>query len=305
MVPWFADEALVATLPLRYRIYARYSRLLGSARTRRVPGGSLMLRLIRGMSRIAGLDTVMAMQATPDVTLVVDFSDDRILEVMYEIRRENPEYNVMTALLTSGDTFIDVGANYGTFSVIASRIVGDRGSVIAIEPQPRLAGFIGDSARASGIHNLQVMRSGAGAEAGSARLLVPEHDTGRGGMISGFSGRGDHAQLEVSVIRLDDLLPRISATSGVFIKIDVEGSELAVLAGAEELIATRRPALLIELNPWSARAAGSSVDEVVARLQSLGYAEFSLARDFPSRIDAAGIPRGRQENLVARFADSG
>ena len=303
MKAWHSDDALVAKLPLRYRMYAGYSRLLGSPRSRSVPGGSALLRLIRGMSRLLRLDTVTEIQATPDDRHVVDFSDDRILEVMYEIRRENPEYVVMTALLSPGDTFIDVGANYGTFAMIASRIVGDRGAVIAIEPQPRLAGFIADSARASGIHNLQVLRSGAGAEPGTASLLVPDHDTGRAGMMTAFSGRGAHAEMEVNVIRLDDLLPRIAAPSGVFIKIDVEGSELAVLAGAEELIATRRPALMIELNPWSARAAGSSVDEVVARLQSLGYSEFRLATNFSSVIEAAEIPRDRQENLVARFAE--
>lgn len=302
MVPWHSDARLLASLPLRYRAYAAYSRLLSSHENRRVAGGSALLRLLRGISSMFGLDPVIPIRATADDTLVVDFSDDRILEVLYEIRRENAEYRVMTALLKPGDAFIDVGANYGTFSIIASRIVGDEGRVIAIEPQAELASCIRESLRLSGIANVEVIESGAGREPGTVTLLVPTNDTGRAGTKSGFSATGPHSRIEVPIVRIDDLLPRLRERPGILMKLDVEGSELDVLSGAEQLITLHRPVILIELNPWSARAAGSSVDDLIERLQSLGFEDFSLARDFPLRLRADQIPRDRQENLVARVA---
>lgn len=296
--PWHSDHRLVENLPLRYRAYAAYSRAFGSAGSRRVPGGSALLRLLRR----AGGESVVKIRATDDDTILADFSDDRILEVLHEIRRENPEFAVLSALLGEGSTFIDVGANYGTFSIIASRIAGASGHVLAIEPQPRLAAFIGESARESGIDNIDVIEAAAGAANGRATLLVPAGDTGRAGLMARFSGRGRHATVDVKVIPLDDIEPRITPLSRVVIKIDVEGSEMNVLEGARTLIANTQPTLIIELNPWSADASGNTVDDLLAALEELGYAWFSLARDFPRSLRHSEIPRSTQENLIAAFS---
>ncbi len=295
--PWHSDRRLVENLPLRYRAYAAYSRALASAGSRRVPGGSALLRMLRR----AGGESVVKIRATDDDTILADFSDDRILDVLHEIRRENPEFAVLTALLGEGSTFIDVGANYGTFSIIASRIAGASGRVVAIEPQPRLAGFIAESARESGIGNIEVIEAAVGSANGRATLLVPAGDTGRAGLMARFSGRGKHTALDVKVIPLDDLEPRIKPLSRVVIKIDVEGSEMNVLEGARKLIASTQPTLLIELNPWSADASGNTVDDLLAALGDLGYSWFSLARDFPRSLRHSEIPRSTQENLVAAF----
>lgn len=294
---WHSDRRLVENLPLRYRAYAAYSRAFASAGSRRVPGGSALLRLLRR----TGGESVVKIRANDDDTLLADFSDDRILEVLHEIRRENPEFAVLSALLNEGSTFIDVGANYGTFSVIASRLAGASGRVIAIEPQPRLAGFIAESARESGIDNIEVIEAAAGAAHGRATLLVPAGDTGRAGLMARFSGRGRHDAVDVKVIPLDDLEPKVTPLSRVVMKIDVEGSEMNVLEGGRKLIASTQPTLIIELNPWSADASGNTVDDLLVALEDLGYSWFSLARDFPRSLRHREIPRSTQENLVAAF----
>jgi hypothetical protein len=86
----------------------------------------------------------------------------------------------------------------------------------------------------------------------------------------------------------------------VMVKIDVEGSEMDVIDGAPRTIAELRPAMMIELNPWSAAAAGRSTSEIIDRLVSFGYGSFSTADAFPQTFDASHLPTDRQINLIAR-----
>ncbi len=296
---WYCDRDLVRELPFRYRIYALYSRLVGSRSSRRVVGGSFLLRAIRSLSRVFNLSTVVPIRGIDGLTVLADFADDRVLEVVHEIRGENAEYHVMRELLKEGDTFIDVGANFGSFSLLASRLVGVSGVVLAIEPQPRLARLIRESASRSRASNVTVHEIAAGASTETVTLLVPADDSGRAGIFPAFSGSGTHESAPVSVATLDEIAGGLVPLARTVIKIDVEGSEFAVLDGARLIIAARRPVILIELNPWSAKAAGKSTGELVELLHQLGYRSFSTTTSFPTLLDRSSIPLTGQHNLVA------
>ena len=170
----------------------------------------------------------------------------------------------MAALLKKGATFIDVGANFGTFSLLASRLVGPSGKVMAIEPQARLASMIEESLRQSDVSNCEIDAVACGSVVGEQNLLVPRNDSGRAGFLAGFSGRTAHDSYPVPLTTLDRLLANSPASDSTMIKIDVEGSEMDVLDGGERFIRERMPAIMIELNPWSAAAAargqGAGVD---------------------------------------------
>lgn len=296
---WYRDRRLVGGLPWRYRAYASYSRIFGREGSRRVPGGSFLLRALRTMSSAIGMSSAVSVHGYDGLVVVTDFSDERILEVIHEIRGENPEFHVMRALLSSGDTFIDVGANFGTFSLLASRLVGPEGRVFAIEPQPSLAASISHSLGLSGITNCEVRHVACGESRGEARLLVPRNDTGRAGLFRRFSGRGRHDTNDVPMIALDDLTLEVPSTGSVMLKIDVEGSEFGVLEGARQLIAGRRPTVLIELNPWSAQAAGRSTRELVELLSNLGYGSFATMSSHPELVALTDLDLTRQGNILA------
>jgi FkbM family methyltransferase len=296
---WYEDAQLVDRLPLRYRAYARYSRLVGSRDSRRVVGGSFLLRVLRRISHATGLGSVVPIHGIDGLVVYADFNDERILDVIHEIRGENPEYRVMSQLLKPGDTFIDIGANFGTFSLLASRLVGDNGKVIAIEPQPRLADLISKSLKASEVMNCEIIRAACGSEPGTAELLIPLDDSGRAGMFAGFSGRWRHERVSAGVIMLDDLVDSVSSSSAVMLKIDVEGSEFNVVEGGRRLIESTRPSLLIEMNPWTAGAAGRSPSELLGLLQSLGYQRFVTMESFPHELDLGEIDLERQSNVLS------
>ena len=238
-------------------------------------GGTFLLKFLRWVSRGTGLGSIAPISGIDGLQVFADFNDERILDVIHEIRGENPEYRVMSALLSPGDTFVDVGANFGTFSLLASRLVDIGGTVIAIEPQPRLAALIVRSLSASGVQNCEVIRSACGTDTGKVALHVPSDDSGRAGLFEAFSGRLDHETISVPVAPLDRIIDRASVTGRLMIKIDAEGSEFSVLEGGRRLIESTRPPLLIELNPWTAEAAGRSTCELMQLLQSLGYHRFA------------------------------
>jgi FkbM family methyltransferase len=230
---------------------------------------------------------------------VTDFADERVLDVVHEIRGENPEYRVMQALLSPGATFVDVGANFGTFSLLASRLVGSTGRVIAIEPQERLSSFIEESIALSGVDNCEVHRAACGKSNGEASLLIPVDDSGRAGFFQGFSGRKQHTSATVPVTTLDFILRDIAAGSPCLIKIDVEGSEMDVLDGGAAFISSHHPGIMIEINPWSAAASGTTARQIVDRLVELGYSRFSSVESFPKELSLEKLPLERQFNLVA------
>jgi FkbM family methyltransferase len=296
---WYDDSALVGGLPLRYRLYARYSRAVGDNGSRRVPGGSFLLRALRAVSNALRLSTVAPVRGIDGLVVLADFGDERILDVLHEIRGENPEYAMMKQTLSTGDTFIDVGANFGTFSLLASRLVGSSGQVFAIEPQPRLAGMVGQSFTMSSADNCVVMPVACGSKRKTMQLLIPHDDSGRAGFFSGFSGQTRHRRLDVNVMPLDDLLPSIEHSERVFLKIDVEGSEFDVIEGARRMIAARRPAMMIELNPWSAQSAGRRPGDLIELLMTLGYSSFATPQSFPATEDVPRIDLSKQTNILA------
>jgi FkbM family methyltransferase len=296
---WYDDSALIGRLPLRYRLYARYSRALGDDDSRRVIGGSFLLRALRAVSNAARLSTVAPVQGVDGLVLLADFGDERILDVIHEIRGENPEYAMMKQTLAAGDTFIDVGANFGTFSLLASRLVGSSGQVFAVEPQPSLAEMIGQSLSMSGADNCVVVPVACGSKSGTMQLLIPHHDSGRAGFFTAFSGRTRHQRLDVNVIPLDDLLPSTLHSERVLLKIDVEGSELDVIEGARRLIGARRPAIMVELNPWSASAAGRGTGDLLRLLMALGYSSFATSQSFPATVDIPEMDLSKQTNILA------
>jgi FkbM family methyltransferase len=151
------------------------------------------------------------------------------------VSRVEPE--VEDALLSSlrpGDALWDVGANIGWFGLIGARAVGPQGSVTAFEPNPGNAAQIAINAARNDV-SISVVGAAVGREPGWAHF-----DT-----ISSLTGRlSDTGTTIVPVVTMDAWAAEHGAPA--VIKLDIEGSELAALAGAERLLATSRPVILCE-----------------------------------------------------------
>lgn len=149
--------------------------------------------------------------------------------------------------LEPGMTFFDVGANNGYFSLAAwSRLRDGGGAVQAFEPNPssfaRLAANVALNSAAPHVICNQV---GLSDHNGTARLFYhPSHDDGLGSLV-----RESEESIPIVVRRFDDLFP---SPPRCIVKIDVEGSELAVLKGMRELFRQNQAqALIVEWNVYS------------------------------------------------------
>jgi FkbM family methyltransferase len=145
-------------------------------------------------------------------------------------------------LLRRGDCFLDVGAHVGFYSLLASRIVGRTGRVVAFEPLPRNLHFLERHLRLNGIRNVSVFEAAVSDTVGILDFAEGEDSS---------SGRLDQrGTLRVETITLDSLWQKKAIPSPRVIKIDVEGAEAAVLNGASALLTAVRPVILLAGHGW-------------------------------------------------------
>jgi FkbM family methyltransferase len=200
--------------------------------------------------------------------------------------RVEPELRRIADLTAGGGTVLDVGAWYGPWSY---RLRRHAERTVAVEPNPRLAGVL----RAT-LPGVEVVEAALGERAESVRLWIPTDGRGREGIAS-LTQAGAHSTT-VRMVTLDSL----GVCDLRFVKLDVEGHELAALRGGEQTILRDRPTLLVELE-----ARIQPVAPVLDLLAEWGYAASVLVgdgwRDLAG-FDLAGHQRDNEAALYQGLA---
>jgi FkbM family methyltransferase len=169
------------------------------------------------------------------------------------------EARAFAQLIPQGGVALDVGANIGAHTVPMAQIVGNSGMVVAFEPQRILHQMLCANLALNALPNVWTFCAGAGREIGTLR--VPPLDYSATHNFGGISLSGGSEGEVVQILPLDAL--PLSACH--FIKIDVEGMEREVIAGAKNLIAKWRPLLYVENDRQEKSAA------LIAALLALDY----------------------------------
>jgi FkbM family methyltransferase len=207
--------------------------------------------------------------------------------------------------LSEGMVFIDVGAHIGEYVILASRLVGLSGEVHAFEPQPLVADLLTRSLKINGIANCVLNRSAALDIDGSVELeIADEPSTAAVRTGSNVAPRARGSKLLVPSVRLDTYWAKAMNGRKVdVIKIDVEGAELFVLEGAQDLL-QQNPVLVFEYAEHNMRSFGYEGSTLLAFLERRGYRafEFHVVDAQPvlipvDRESHAHLPR--TSNLVA------
>jgi len=303
MRSWFEDPELVRQFPPAYRLLAAYCRVAVTRRGNRVPGGSFLQRVVIRLTRRLRLtDRLLVRLDQVGTRVCLDLLDTRILWVLDELRAPSAERRVLHKCLREGDSFIDVGANHGSYALIALQLVGSAGRIIAFEPQPRLAEVVCESLRANGAGNWTVHQLACSDKDGSATFVIPAWQSGSASL---FARETDAFALgrtiEVRTAPLDSVIDRSSLGGRVVLKMDVEGSELAALRGARQLIKSCQPTILLEVNPTTAAAAGYGVRTLIGLLSEFGYESFYEVGDTDRRYSADELELTSQRNIVAVY----
>jgi FkbM family methyltransferase len=137
---------------------------------------------------------------------------------------------VLERYLRPGGVFIDLGANEGYFSVVASRIVGAAGVVVAVEPQSRLQPVIAKNISLNAAQNVRLVRVALSQDGGPVLLrLTHEMNSGATGVFQ--STRYPQRTESVSGQTLPGLLADEGLQGCDLMKVDVEGAEYAIFMG--------------------------------------------------------------------------
>ena len=176
-------------------------------------------------------------------------------------------------LLPVGGVFADIGANEGFFSIMASKLVGPTGRVIAVEPQRRLGQVLRENIALNRLDNVLVSAVAVGDKEGTAELhLSPDVNTGATGLVRATK-YGLPTQTTV-VTRLTTALASAGIAAVDLLKMDIEGSEYEAILGSPELFKTGAiRALALELHPERLRARGLDANRILAFLHECGYRE--------------------------------
>ena len=166
-----------------------------------------------------------------------------------------------------GSCVVDVGANIGFVTLCAARAVGPSGHVFAVEASERLARRLESALAHNEIANTTVFATAAGDFNGVAALDVHEHHG-----MSAVSANGSPGSSQVRMSRVDDLLAgSLASEMPVFVKIDVEGFELAVLRGMPALLARPRTRVFVEVGDPLSSAYGARTQDIFDLMTGLGY----------------------------------
>lgn len=178
--------------------------------------------------------------------------------------RGEPEIqNMLREHLAAGMTFYDVGANIGFFSMLAARLVGPSGRVVAFEADPENASRLREHAERNAFSWLTVEQKAVWSESGSVSFArcdpATSPDRGLGSVVPS-DGNG---AITVEAVSLDDCTSRFPAPDVV--KCDVEGSEVDVFRGAQRVLMEKRPLVVCEMHSDANRRA------LLEQFSRLGY----------------------------------
>jgi FkbM family methyltransferase len=193
---------------------------------------------------------------------------------------------LVTALLRPGDTFLDIGAHLGFFS-LASGLSNPGVKIIAFEPNPKNFRILQANATANGLSGIVCEPIAISDHDGSARLYLTESDMSAS-LMKDFQAEDTRqiGSIEVLTASLDSYLEQQRITGTLVIKVDIEGHETAFFRGAARTIAAQKPDIILEV-------LYDQDIEIVSRLKSLGYHFYPITDE--------GLVELEAPKLIKRF----
>jgi FkbM family methyltransferase len=169
-----------------------------------------------------------------------------------------------------GDVVVDIGAHVGYYTLLTSRLVGDAGRVVAVEPNPPTIARLERNLALNRSRNVVVQKVACtDAETTLKFYQAPLENTGESSMSKDSARQG--TEIIVPGVPLDKIIQSLGLTHVNFVKIDVEGAEVMVLNGMKSVLATHHPILEIELVDERLKSMGASLAAAKSLIQSYGY----------------------------------
>ncbi|MCX5559431.1 FkbM family methyltransferase [Streptomyces sp. NBC_00038] len=203
--------------------------------------------------------------------------------------------NFLQSRLRPGDGFVDVGANIGVFSVLASQLVGDTGQVVAIEASPVFHQRLLQEARLNDCGNLRAVNSAVSDSRQTLTFVLASSRNMGANSIVPYDGPAE-STFEIEALPLPELLDPSEIANARVIKIDVEGAEGKVVRGLAPMLDKLRPdaEISVEVTPDRMAQLGDSADELMKTMTGAGFHVYRMENSYaPGSYPPAlrGAPR--------------
>lgn len=199
---------------------------------------------------------------------------------------------VVLSLLKEGQTFVDIGAHIGYFTLLAARAVGPGGRVYSFEPAPSNLTILRKNIQVNGYEDVVavVPKAVCGAVGVRHLFLVAKENTGSYSIYHSSYERVDCISIDATT--LDQFFQQERWPTVHIMKMDIEGAEKDALEGMAEL-SRRNPSLklVVEFSPPNLQAAGTSPEELFQVLRDLGFTRVAI-------IGRSLIPVGEPQDIL-------
>ncbi len=218
------------------------------------------------------------------ITRTVDYNglqltlhiDDWIQENIFLLGTyEQAELDVLQLFLQKDSVLLDLGANFGLYSLNAAKLIGPEGKIVSFEPFSVNFNALSEHVKLNKLTNVHPEKLAVGEEDGDITLYYNESEHNLGMVTATFTENA--TKEEVQVVSIDSYVKSESIERIDFIKIDIEGFEYQALLGMKHLLETQHPTLLIEI--LDGDGARTSSIEVYRFLNELGYTKYFITND--------------------------
>jgi FkbM family methyltransferase len=178
------------------------------------------------------------------------------------------ETAILLERLKPGQTFVDIGANIGYYTLLAARQVGPGGRVYAFEPDAENFKLLRKNIGINGYANVTLIPSAVSSQTGEAKLYLNPLNLGDHRLVDSKDGR---AAISIQRVALDDYFKQLE-TPPHFIKMDIQGAESGALAGMKNLVSRASSLILVsEFGPEGLRRFGADPKDYLNTLTVAGF----------------------------------
>lgn len=235
-------------------------KFMGKGIDKRFP---IVVGLYKGLVYAVNKDELVSVSRAKGVDLLVSKKDAGVGLMLRTGSYEPLQTKLFVSAVNKGDTVLDIGANIGTYTVLASKKVGPKGKVYAFEPDPTNLTILKKNLTKNSCANVVVVNKALSDITGTMALKKDRFAPGE----TRISKKGS---TRVQVIRLDDFVAQNKITPTV-VKMDIEGAEVGALVGGAKTFTQNKIKLFIEVNPKALVAFKQTSKSLLTVLDSLGF----------------------------------
>ena len=205
---------------------------------------------------------------------------------------ESEIFQLICRFLERNDSFIDIGAHIGYYSVLAAKILGNQGKVFAFEPELSNYQKILENINLNHLNNIQLFNLAVGSETKPTQIFVNQDNDGGHALWDvgkhpfNQKSLNNQTMQNTQLSTLDNILSQVgNITNLKMIKIDTEGAELDVIKGAVNTIGKYDvPYIICEINRFGLQQMGTNETELREFMNSLEYETYLVTSNSSNQL---------------------